>query len=130
MNLDSRGDRTNFIGAWRSAAVARCRRARAVSCAVRASRLTHAGSVLPFRSPSAAWRARSAASRSAWRSAAAIVVARVSVIAGSEHRSFALVAGAVHHGPDASHLAISAPMARMGYYDHDLPTRPPVLTQV
>jgi hypothetical protein len=29
MNLDSRGDRTNFIGAWRSAAVARCRRARA-----------------------------------------------------------------------------------------------------
>ena len=106
MNLDSRGDRTNFIGAWRSAAVARCRRARAVSCAVRASRLTHAGSVLPFRSPSAAWHARSAASRSAWRPAAAIVVARVSVIAGSEHRA-------------CSHLAMSAPMARIGYYDRD-----------
>ena len=116
MNLDSRGDRTNFIGAWRSAAVARCRRARAVSCAVRASRLTHAGSVLPFRSPSAAWHARSAASRSAWRPAAAIVVARVSVIAGSEHRA-------------CSHLAMSAPMARMGYYDHDLPTRPTGLTR-
>jgi hypothetical protein len=54
---------------------------RASSCAVAIARLRQAGSVLPDRLASTTWQTRSAAARSAGRPPAAIVRARISVVA-------------------------------------------------